>query len=96
MKLDALKDYSEDNKGNLVLIKTRKNDKARANLAVAILEDEASRRQSEANSKEYLSKVEDEKSNVSDYVYYALFFIMGVLFTLAVDGFVWMMPVLKG
>ena len=95
MKLDALKDYSEDNKGNLVLIKTRKNDKARANLAVAILEDEASRRQSEANSKAYLNKVEDEKSNVSDYMYYALFFIMGVLFTIVLDGFVWMIPVLN-
>lgn len=85
-----------EKKENLLLIKTRQNDKARANLAIAILEDESIKRQSEINSQVYLSQVEEEKNHISEWAYYALFFIMGVLFTLAVDGFVWMIPVLKG
>ena len=64
------------------------NDKGRALLAVAILEDESVRLASQANSRAYLKMKEDEDT-VPFWIWCALYFILGILFMISIENIFW-------
>jgi len=82
----------KNQKAELIVIKTRVNDKARAQLAIAMLEDEELKRKSQDNSMAYLKRKEEE-SKIAQWVWNLVWFVMGILFTLSVDGLIWQLPV---
>ena len=63
----------------------RKNDKARANLAKAFLEDEAIKQASFERSKAYLLKIEEE-DRTPFWMWCTLYFVLGMLFMITVDN----------
>ena len=64
------------------------NDKGRALLATAILEDESVRLASEANSRAYLKRKQDEDT-VPFWVWCTMYFILGILFMISVENVFW-------
>lgn len=86
-KWDKLKkDVADDSKVQHILpLIMKKNDKARANLAKAFLEDEAIKAASEANSRAYLMRIE-EADRTPFWMWCTLYFILGMLFMVTVDN----------
>jgi len=58
----------------------------RTTLAKAILEDEAVRRASQVTSKIYLESCEDEKDSMPFWMWCALYFCLGMLFTMTIPA----------
>jgi len=80
-------------KGELLLVKTRKNPEARANLATAILEDAASRQASQENSAKYLNRAEEERSRMPEWLWNVAWFILGMLSMISLDSLIWQLPI---
>lgn len=64
------------------------NDKGRALLAVAILDDESIRLASQANSRAYLKRKQDEDT-VPFWIWCILYFTLGILFMISVENIFW-------
>lgn len=86
-KWDKLKkDVSKTQKIKEILpLVMKKNDKARANLAKAFIEDEAIKAASVQNSISYLERC-DEADRTPFWQWCTLYFILGMLFMITIDN----------
>ena len=57
--------------------------KEQPKLVLAILEDESVRLASQARSAKYVDLVEKERNHMPEWMWYLLFFLLGMLFTLS-------------
>ncbi len=69
----------------------KKNDKGRALLATAILEDESVRLASQANSKAYLKEKWEREDRMSEWMWNLLYFALGMLFVISMENVFWNM-----
>jgi len=81
-------------KEELLIVKTRKNPTARAHLAEAMLEDDAIRKASQANSYNYLNRIEVEKDRMPEWMWNVAWFILGMLTMISLDSLVWQLPIM--
>jgi hypothetical protein len=88
---DSARSLQERNDVILLInsFKENVNEKARASLAKAFLEDEASRHASQERSREYLIKKEEEEAGDPIWQWPVLYFILGILFMITVDNIAW-------
>lgn len=70
-------------------LKENINKKARAALAKAFLEDEASRRESFERSRAYLSEKAKQEEDTPFWVWALLYFVLGALFAVTADTVAW-------
>jgi len=63
------------------------SEKGRTTLAKAILEDESVRLVSQAASKAYIDRCDDEKDSMPFWMWATLWFCLGMLFTMTIPAF---------
>lgn len=83
-----LKEISSKSKITELKDLIKPNDKKRALLAVAILEDEAVRLASQANSKAYLL-MKEKQDKMPEWMWNVFWFMLGMLFLISMENVFW-------